>query len=308
LSGTLFLPHDVVPPYPVVIFVMGSGPATRNGYGSLPPLWSAFAEAGIASFAWDKPGVGASTGDWRAQSNHDRASEAVAALESIAHHPAIDGARIIVWGISQAGWVLPLMFQHTPRIAGLIAVSVPVGTGAEQELYRVAHTLPADGFSDDETRAAVAFTRQRLALMQQKAPFEQVLTLQTIHRHESWFEALGWLDEAQYRFLQTNAFFSPEPLLRAIPCPILALFGEKDCIVDHQESRTWFTALANQRDDATIRVHRFADADHVLFKSERGSTAELNRSFADASAAYVEGYIPLMVGWIKQHVGGEPSR
>ena len=63
LTGVICLPGGAGP-FPVVVYVAGSGPAGRDGYGILPPHWDEFARRGVASLAWDKPGVGESTGDW----------------------------------------------------------------------------------------------------------------------------------------------------------------------------------------------------------------------------------------------------
>ena len=188
------------------------------------PIWAEFARRGIASLAWDKPGVGCSTGDWRAQSNEDRAHEALAAIAFLCGRPDIDPAAIGVWGISQAGWVLPVMCAGGAAPAFLIAVSAPVGTGAEQELFRVAHGLPADGYSADETARALAFTRLRLDLLRADAPYADIGAAQDRVMLERWFEPLGRLDEEACAFLKAGAFVSPRPLLPAINCPVLAIF------------------------------------------------------------------------------------
>ena len=66
LEGTLVLPPKRGP-HPLVIFIHGSGPASRDGYTMYPSIQAHFANKGIASFAWDKPGVGKSTGTWKDQ-------------------------------------------------------------------------------------------------------------------------------------------------------------------------------------------------------------------------------------------------
>src|SRR5262245_2447126 len=62
LAGVLVLPATPGP-YPAVAFVLGSGPADRTYSGTAPHLWTHFANHGIACLAWDRPGVGKSTGD-----------------------------------------------------------------------------------------------------------------------------------------------------------------------------------------------------------------------------------------------------
>ena len=66
-----------------------------------------FARSGFACLAWDKPGVGRSSGDFNAQTFRDRAEESLAALyrseaggrkEALAKAPKIDVAPAFVPG------------------------------------------------------------------------------------------------------------------------------------------------------------------------------------------------------------------
>src|SRR5690349_8709153 len=63
LKGVLVLPKTRGP-HPAVAFVHGSGHLGRDDWTSHPALREHLARHGIASLCWDKPGVGASTGDW----------------------------------------------------------------------------------------------------------------------------------------------------------------------------------------------------------------------------------------------------
>lgn len=302
LAGVLCLPTHTSPPYPAVVFVSGSGPAGRDGYTSLPPLWATFAQRGIASLAWDKPGVDQSTGDWRTQTNAERASEVIQAIEFLKQRADIHPHKIGLWGISQAGWVVPLVCMQSPDVAFLIAVSVPVGTGAEQELFRVAHGLPADGFSSADTEQAVAFTTRRLALMQQNAPYAEIAALQQQVAHQPWFEPLGWLDEHAYTFLKANAFTSPELFLAHIVCPVLAIFGARDTIVNSHESATVYAQALRQAGNSDVTIEIFPDADHVIFQSKTGGMNELSQSFAQPSKVFAAGYLETMGEWVQKRV------
>lgn len=88
--------------------------ADRDGF--YRPIWESFAAAGYASLAWDKPGIGGAAGNWLDQSMHDRATETEAALVWARKRPEIDANRIGLWGISQAGWVLPEVAVRHPEL------------------------------------------------------------------------------------------------------------------------------------------------------------------------------------------------
>ncbi len=59
--------------HPAVALVLGSGAQDRNYGGTGLALGNYFARLGFACLAWDKPGVGESTGDFNAQMLRDRA-------------------------------------------------------------------------------------------------------------------------------------------------------------------------------------------------------------------------------------------
>jgi uncharacterized protein len=300
LTGVLCLPTGTSP-FPVVVYVAGSGPAGRDGYGTLPPHWDEFAQRGIASLSWDKPGVGKSTGDWKSQTNEDRASEAIAGIRFLKGRNDVSSNKIGLWGISQAGWILPIVYSMSHGdIAFMIAVSPPVGTGAEQELYRVAHGLPADGFSQTDTAKAIAFTKKRLALMKRGAPFTAIAELQSEVENEAWSAPLGKLDEGAYEFLKANAFFSPRSLLEKITCPVLAIFGEKDTIVDFKESARIYAQGLQKAGNQDVTIKIFPKADHVIFPSKTGGGKELDQSIQRPTKVFAPGYLKTMGDWLEK--------
>jgi len=78
-------------------------------------------KAGYATFIWDKPGYGKSTGKFdEKQLLHQRAKILIHAIEAIKKEPLIDHRRIGLWGISQGGYVMSIMFlciHHRPAVS-----------------------------------------------------------------------------------------------------------------------------------------------------------------------------------------------
>src|SRR5206468_1660261 len=84
---------------------------------------------GLVALAFDKRGSGESQGDWTDASLDDLAGDATAAMAFLAARPEVDPARIGVWGVSQAGWVVPLLAGRAQRPAFSIVVT---GGGADR--------------------------------------------------------------------------------------------------------------------------------------------------------------------------------
>ena len=83
LAGTLLIPITKGP-HPAVVFVHGSGDQDRNGFVSLIRFVADhFARHGIATFTYDKRGVGGSTGNWATQTLDDLAADALAGFRML---------------------------------------------------------------------------------------------------------------------------------------------------------------------------------------------------------------------------------
>lgn len=133
LSYALDLPSGSGP-FPAIVFGHGSGRTTKDEALSVA---SRMTRAGFAVLRYDKRGVGASGGTFEAPGllNSDRllpilADDMAAGVAFLRTRPEIDGNRIGLMGISQAGWIMPLAAERSPHVRYMILVvgpTVPVG-------------------------------------------------------------------------------------------------------------------------------------------------------------------------------------
>ena len=83
--------------------------------------------------------------------------------------------------------------------------------------------------------------------------------------------------------------YRPDTALRELQQPVLAVFGDRDVLVDWCDSvsilRESFRAGGNP--DLTIKV--FRNADHNLMT-------------AGPDSQFVKGYLPLLSDWLRQHL------
>jgi dipeptidyl aminopeptidase/acylaminoacyl peptidase len=164
LAATLHLP-GADRRIPGVVLVHGSGRQTAaDMHGNAQRL----ASMGLAVLAYDKRGVGESTGEYTSigPANSDRmfdllASDAIAGVEALARRAEVDPARIGLVGISQGGWIAPLAASRSARVAFLVSISGPAVTVGEEIAYsRLAGEDPGSlqGLSDaDIDRQFAAF-------------------------------------------------------------------------------------------------------------------------------------------------------
>lgn len=168
LVGDLRLPAGSGP-FPVVLFVHGDGPVDRTGLMTYLPIMGRMLQAGFATFAWDKPGTGESTGELTEPNlRHQRAQILLDAIELMKTRPDIDPARIGVWGASQAGYVIPIALTQTQDIAFVICVSCPGDSGHDQMVFQVT----AFGLCEDRAKEKSAEVDRLLKELDQNRSFE----------------------------------------------------------------------------------------------------------------------------------------
>ena len=304
LVGELSLPGGSAP-YSAVVFVHGSGPATRHEH-FLELIRDEFLRRGLATLIWSKPGVDESTGDYLKQSMAKRAEEVAAAMTHLAERADIDGDRIGLWGISQAGWVMPMVPAHR-SVAFVISVSGSARTGQEQDLYGVENELVRIGFSDDDLADALDHRREFYDLVRESAGYEGFLP-----RHEEWLEEMksrpwypaleGQLDELifqeivlsmgprEFEFFSINdvngSLVAP-PQLNNMKMPVLAIYGSEDVLVDANLGSTAYREIPriNGNPDVTVKV--FEGADHGIVQPD--SEGYLN---------FAPGFLTTMGEWV----------
>jgi pimeloyl-ACP methyl ester carboxylesterase len=254
--------------------VHGSGSQDRNDWTLHPPLREHLARHGIASLCWDKPGVGGSSGDWTRQSFHDRAREALDAVNFLRGRTDIDPRRVGLWGISQGGWICPLAASLSPDVAFVVLVSAPAGTIAEQDLFRVEQGMHADGMPQEDIERARAFARRRIELIR-SGTFEELEVAQREVADQRWFvDYVHRLAPKDFAFAAKNIAYDGRPTLNGVKCPVLVLIGERDTVVPSKEGATIIKDILTKAGNTDVTVKMFPEADHFLHRTKTGGPRE----------------------------------
>ncbi|WP_162903458.1 alpha/beta hydrolase family protein [Taibaiella koreensis] len=301
LFGKLITPLVPKEKMPVIVFVHGSGPEDYSSSENYRYLWEAFTAKGFACYSWNRPGVAPSGGQWYRMSVQDRAEEVIRAIERLKQCPIVDTAKVGLWGISQAGWVIPKVARESTP-AFVITVSSPVTTAFEQECYRVTSGMKAAGFSRSERQKAMAYNKALREMIQAKAPYAQFKALQERTAKETWQDYVIGGDEMVYAYLSIVLSQDDAPDLSSLRCPVLAIWGANDLVVPPQSSaRTYKEALARTGNDHVL-IRIIPDADHTLTFNHSGTGAETikrREAYKDTPAAiFAPGYVPLMTEWL----------
>lgn len=225
LAGSLYIEAG-----PLVVAVHGSGPCDRESPHVAARVHD-LRTAGLSVLVYDKPGCGASGGDWTRQSLQQRGEEVSAAAAFAREHPAVGGRPVTLVGQSQGGWVSLTAAAGDPQIPALVTTSGPGVRVADQEIYRLGHDYPRLGLSAAESRAAVEFLRRRMADIQAGRTVEEIFERELAWSLAPWRPAIGAVSMDELAFEVGVYLYDPAADLRALRVPVLGVFGGADRVI-----------------------------------------------------------------------------
>jgi uncharacterized protein len=303
LAGTLFLPAGSQK-HPAVVLFHGSGPQKRD---LLTAHW--FAEQGVAALAYDKRGVGQSSGDFRAVPFMDLCSDGLAAIGYLKSRPEIDAKRIGVWGLSQGGWLGPLAASRSADVAFVIAVSGPGVSPGEQMIVFYANELRAQGMSENDVREASTLRREIWTYMETGESYQKTKTDLAQARTKPWFaNAKAQQDDSfgplptpaeriesaarNQRWFGQEAVYDPVPALRAIHVPALFLFGDKDQLIPVQESVAVLRRVQAEDPRHNFTIREFPNDDHGMYLVAGDGGGELDPEYLKTMKEWLATRLP----------------
>lgn len=300
LAGTLLLPRHPGP-HPAVILVHGDGDTPWDGYGYCRPMMHALTTAGFAVFSWDKPGVGASSGNWLTQSMQDRADETISAATMLASRGDIDADRVGLLGFSQAGWVMPRALAAHDGFAFMISVSGAIDWQS-QGRYLTRQRMALEGHNADAISRVVAFNSKVSDLLETDAPYSAYQALMS----DAPLGHAGAMPPQRWAFAKRNLKSDATPFLSRIAVPVLAVFGARDLNVDVQQSVSIYKEALTGAGNTDVTIKVFPDADHSLLKTDedRLATGDMGMLWRllwidiVGEDAFAPGYIDLVTTWL----------
>lgn len=247
---------------PVVLLVYGDGAQDRWSADGYLPLVNTLLDAGISVFSWDKPGVGASTGNWLHQSMSHRADETVAALAAVRQVAGFEDRTIGLLGFSQAGWVLPRVPALTNDVSFLVLMGGAINW-QDQGLYYATIRLELEG----KNPAAITAELARQAAVHSRwfggdTTYEDYVAAQRVAgRSEGQI-----LSEDRFRFARLNYQKDARSDIAGLTLPVLVLSGANDLNVDPRNTIAVYTSLLEGVHPLS-EFHLVPNANHSLMSA-----------------------------------------
>ena len=198
LGGMFFLPESPGP-CPVAVIIQGSGPSRRDN-----PWYLAVAaylqQNGIAVLLPDKRGCEHSGGKWEGADFGLLATDVESAIAFISRQGNFSGTGVL--GMSQGGWIAPVVASKMPDLVFVISMSGAMVTFDEQLVFEEFHNIAPYTY-DFIARAVAPLTAGKLKKKKELAPF---------------------------------AGFDPIPYWKSVSVPVFIAYGENDTNCPVEES------------------------------------------------------------------------
>lgn len=309
LEARLYSPAQRGGKYPLIITVAGSGPdgTIADPYTRL--LVDTWTRGGLGVLAFNKRGVGHSTGVQNEVDFEERARDVADVFRVAKGLPGVDAAAIGAWGISQAGWVLPKAAALAPGLRFLVLVS-PAGVNpARQTEYFLAGEFRKLKLSQGEAQQAVALFHTILTYYATGNGHESAQAAVDRVRATAWYPKVEkhpfWHDMAA-----PGAVYDPSGLKRvigekpgdftwtlapstfadfgkdyqALRVPVLIIYGGRDELVPITESRAVFETAFQHGEHPDVTFRTFPEGDHDIQVSP---------------SAVAKGYRECILEWIR---------
>lgn len=266
-------------PFPAVVLIHGSEPGIRKNYREYAKF---FAANGIVALTYDKRGCGESGGNYLLADFHDLSGDALAAVAYLRSQSFVDTSRVGLWGISQGGWITLLATDRSPAVKFIINVSSPVVSPEKQVPFALAGDLSADGFDLQTQNWILDLYRRFWLYVRDRRGWEELFRLVQMRKQHSEIrraDELGYFVHFNSLFREPAALpplnrlhvhpwvrnfdFDPLPLVQRLKVPILWIFGQRDRLVNVDESVGLLRTVANGHDSGS-RIIVYPAANHSL--------------------------------------------
>jgi uncharacterized protein len=308
LSATLSTPHGKGPVNAVVL-VHGSGPQTRDqeagGHQQFGVLADFLSRRGIAVLRYDKRGVGYSSGDYRAHTVKDLATDLQAALKTLRARRQF--ASIGVIATSEGPEVAAAVAARNPGAIDFIVALAGTGLNGLESLIVQDRAYAQDKkASPEEVARLMVYVRNFYTTILAHEETEPRLSAlkalrvnlprsdrDLIDKYEMDQGTLS-LDWAAKPFLRASLQSNPPADWRAVRCPVLALIGGVDRQVPPTENLGGLVAALVEGGNTQVESEVLPSLNHLFQTAETGyeeEYAKIDETMAPVALARIAGFV-----------------
>lgn len=295
LAGTFTYPEQGNN-FPGVVLITGSGPQDRDesllGHKPFLVLSDYLTRHGIAVLRCDDRGIGKSTGNFKAATSIDFASDALAAIEYLKTRTEVDKKHMGLIGHSEGGIIAPMAANQSKDVSFIVLMA---GTGINGEkILELQSKLiaKAEGVPDEDIKKMLEFNGgiYKIALEEKdssRASEKMNRVLDNYINALSDSEKKSPENSKEFLYSQTKSLLSPwfrfflsyEPKenIAKLKIPVLAVNGENDLQVPPKENLTAIESALKKAGNKNYKIVELPKLNHLFQTSVTGSPSEYSK-------------------------------
>ena len=214
-------------------------------------------------------------------------------ITAIAEHPSIDATKIGLWGISQAGWVMPKAMEVTDDVAFMVVVGGGAEDGIEQTAYQVGQQVICNDGTPEQADLVDSYWSQQAKATSYDEYAEAMKYLVDVPELRYTY-SLEITEEEKWKPKPPDieAFFDPMDVIEKTNIPILVFYGELDKNIDPFQGAEAYETALQKAGNQDYSVEVIPGVGHVLMPVKTGCMSEPN------TGGYSPQYLELMEEWI----------
>ncbi|MEL6970676.1 MAG: CocE/NonD family hydrolase [Bacteroidota bacterium] len=287
LRGLIEKPQEQ-PSSAVVVIVPGSGRTNFVEGRWFSSVRDQLVSFGLTVVCWDKMGCGQSEGEFNIlQPVQNSAEEALAGIQAIIDQQVPGSEKIGCWGISRAGWIVPLINEQRPldfwiSVSGtddkenygyLLKSNLLIAGKSEREAEHLfqawmnGHRVQCTGGSYEEALQAVqplmedSLSRELFGYSSEAEITEEAK--KAYAKETADYTRYGYFDEVSRLWANIEDF---DQTLLKVNCPVLALFGANDSQVDWRKTKRLYEGTIGNKTGVSLTTKVFEQCNHNLQK------------------------------------------
>lgn len=313
LAGTLTLPEGEGP-FPAVVLITGSGAQDRDEsifyHKPFHVIADYLTRNGIAVLRYDDRGTGKSKGRMNDATTMTLADDAEAAVTYLLQRQEIDHGKIGLAGHSEGGMIAPIVASRNSNIAFVVSLAGPGVRGAEIMLQQARDIYAASGMDEAEIEETVA-VNSHLFRMAVEVPDQRQFARDAMAWYSSELDKKGLTAEERREKMATFTqglasvnnpwmrYFieaDPAPFWSQVKCPVLALNGEKDLQVNHEQNLPAIKKAVKKGGNRKVKTVAMPGLNHLFQHSETGSPEE----YIKIEETFAPEALEIMTSWIRK--------
>lgn len=288
LAGTLTRPAGQAKA--AAILITGSGRQDRDesiaGHKPFAVIADHLGREGFAVLRLDDRGVGKSTGTFETATSEDFAQDIGAAVAYLQGREDIPSRAIGLIGHSEGGMIAPMVAQQRDDVAFVIMLAAPGVEIVELYIEQRKNILRSMGVQSASLRKISQLDRSVFGQINQLPAGEQLApeTLETLReisratgvtKPEEIEPQINALAQAYtspwFRYFLK---FDPQPYIRELNIPVLAMNGSLDIQVSAQQNLDGIRAALGESEHDDYQVVELKNLNHLFQTAETGAVSE----------------------------------